>query len=85
MSEAPGPVEDGNDWMNRIIGLVIALACLAFGVTLLVGAVDGVLGALDAGDLPSIWVVLSVLLGVGLTAMGGMFAWKSVMSGHKRG
>lgn len=73
---------NGNDWLNRIIGLVIALSCLAFGLTLLVGGVDSVFSVMGEGGFPSLWVALTVLLGAGLTAIGGMFAWKSVMSGR---
>lgn len=76
MSDAPKPGA-ASVWTTRIIVLVIALMCLMFAVPLVLSGVDGLIATLGAGTLPSVWLVLTLLLGLALTVIGLGVAWRA--------
>lgn len=76
MSDAPKP-SAADVWMTRIIVLVIALMCLAFGLPLAISGIDGVVATLGAGELPSLWVVGGGLIGLALCVIAAGAAWRA--------
>ncbi len=80
----PAPdTEPGNDWLNRIIILVIAIFALIAGLPLVVSGAASIVISLGSASLPSGWDFILLMLGLGLSAFAGMIIWK-VFSGVRR-
>ncbi len=78
MSEAPKPDEHGNDWMNRIIVLVISLFCVVFGLPLAVGSALSFTTMVVSLEWPNPWTIVSFGIGMTLCGFGVVIGWSAI-------
>jgi hypothetical protein len=83
MSEAPKP-SAADVWITRIIVLVVAAMCLAFGLPLAVSGFDGLIATLGSGTMPTLWLVGSFLLGLILCVIAAGTAWRAFVPAPRR-
>lgn len=76
MAEGPKPKLKAEDWLNRIIIVVIALFALIAGLPMVLSGAASILSAFAMMTIPGVMETLAFLIGIGLTAFAGMIAWK---------
>ncbi|MAK63506.1 MAG: hypothetical protein CMF75_02000 [Maricaulis sp.] len=84
MSEQPDtPKRSPEDWLNRIIVLVIAAMAMIFGVPLMIGSAISLVTLVMAGEWPTPWAIPALVIGLAVTAFGFVIAWRAFVPNPK--